>query len=143
MKIIDVPSLGVRGLTPGQFAKLRRAVNRENNRYSAVMQQIDSPPYQFSGATVLRAWRSRFYVAVLYRQDNGFTRLTVNRTELDDRGDYRADLTWDELMDVKEEVGLGDVWAVEVFPPLEHLVNVANMRHLWLLDGPPPYAWTE
>jgi hypothetical protein len=28
-----------------------------------------------------------------------------------------------------------------VYPPVDEIVNVANMRHLWLLDEAPPYAW--
>lgn len=31
--------------------------------------------------------------------------------------------------------------AGEVFPAESDVVNVANMRHLWLLREPPPFGW--
>jgi hypothetical protein len=32
---------------------------------------------------------------------------------------------------------------VEVYPPDEAVVNVANIRHLWLLAEAPAYAWNN
>jgi hypothetical protein len=31
--------------------------------------------------------------------------------------------------------------AVEVYPPAGDVVNVANMRHLWVLRDRLPFAW--
>ena len=33
--------------------------------------------------------------------------------------------------------------AVEVFPADDQVVNVANMRHLWVLPEPLPFAWEK
>ena len=47
-----------------------------------------------------------------------------------------------------DEVGLGRCPAVtdgghRCVYPVGEVVDVAAIRHLWLLDAPPPYAWTE
>lgn len=95
----------------------------------------------FGVAPPAKTWRSRDYFAQLYIDRNGFTRLSVNRVERDKRkGDWKDGITWDELQRVKQET-VGDVWAVEVYPPSGQLVDVHNIRHLWILNGRPPYAW--
>ena len=97
-----------------------------------------------SGQTCLGAWRSKRFYAGLYEEPNGSMRLSVNRTEIDLKtGNWKDGITWDELNTVKEQCGFGRVWAVEVFPPTPHLVNVANIRHLFLLAGRPDYAWAK
>lgn len=89
----------------------------------------------------VRQWQSRDYIAQLFHDRNGFTRLSVNRIERDKRiNDWKDGITWDELQRVKQET-LGDVWAVEIYPPDPELVNVYNIRHLWILNQPPAYAW--
>ena len=85
----------------------------------------------------LCVWRSKDYLAVLYRQlSDGNTRLTVNSVRRNGKGEWRDGITWDELQRVKQEC-LGDVWCMEVYPPEADVVNVSNMRHLWLLDEAP------
>lgn len=44
-------------------------------------------------------------------------------------------ITWDDLQWLKAAVGFGDREAVEVFPRDCDVVNVANMRHLWVLPA--------
>jgi hypothetical protein len=88
----------------------------------------------------LRVWRSRDFLVQLFDEAGG--RLSICRARLAANGQRWADgITWDELMEVKAGVGFGDRWAVEVFPPDAAVVDVANMRHLWILDGVPPYGW--
>ncbi|HAF72530.1 MAG TPA: hypothetical protein DCL06_06245 [Corynebacterium variabile] len=97
------------------------------------------------GLGAKKAWISRDFLAVLYEdQDTGADRLTVNSTTVDrDTGRWRDGITWDELMEVKRQCGLDKEWAVEVYPPDTETVNVAAMRHLWLLPHPPTYAWRK
>ena len=101
-----------------------------------------------SGVQPLAAWRDADFLAMVYpvpgRDD--MRRLTVVRAAgvgLDGRGRvvYRDGITWDDLMQVKRTCGFGDAWAVEIFPPDWDVVNVANMRHLWILPEAPTYAW--
>lgn len=59
-------------------------------------------------------------------------------------GDSWVDnITWDELMQIKREIGLGDRDAVEIFPADKDIVNVANMRHLWVTASPVMFAWRK
>jgi hypothetical protein len=51
------------------------------------------------------------------------------------RIDGRDGLTWDELYETKNVLGFADFEAVEIYPRVDMLVNVANMRHLWLLPN--------
>ena len=32
---------------------------------------------------------------------------------------------------------------LEIYPPDDQVIDVANMRHLWLLDEAPAYAWRK
>lgn len=48
--------------------------------------------------------------------------------------------SWETLQQLKRECGYGDHDAVEVYPRDCDVVNVANMRHLFLIDG-LPFVW--
>jgi hypothetical protein len=85
-------------------------------------------------------WRSRDYLLMAY-QDNGYTRLSVLRIALTTHATWADGIAWDELHRLKRECGRGDQWAVEVYPADAAVVNVANMRHLWVMDAPPAYGW--
>lgn len=50
-------------------------------------------------------------------------------------------ITFDELMQLKRECGRGDLDALEVYPADFDLVNVANMRHLFIVPGGVSFAW--
>lgn len=86
-------------------------------------------------------FRSSQYLVQVFPEKDRARRLTISRTMINEDGDWLDGSTWDDLMRVKEQCGYGDLWAVEIFPPVDHVVNVANMRHLWLLDEAPAFAW--
>lgn len=109
------------------------------------MQRI--PEMEWEGAAngiqddVLGVWQSRDFLAIHYRDDRG-ERLSVNRTAFDRQtGSWRDGIPWDDLQRIKHQCGLGDRWAVELYPPDRDIVNVAAMRHLWLLTEQPAYGW--
>lgn len=85
-------------------------------------------------------WRSRDFLVQLY-QEPAAVRVTVNRTHAPNGIDWAEGISWDELQRLKAEIGRGDAWAVEIYPADEHVVNVANMRHLWLLTEPLAFGW--
>lgn len=70
------------------------------------------------------------------------TRLSVNRTKRNAKGDWKDSISWDELMTIKNSIGYGGKWAVEIYPPNSDIVNVANIRHLWICDQ-LPFAWSR
>lgn len=90
-----------------------------------------------------RAWKSRRFVVQLYEEPHR-VRLSVQRAGANayirPQNRDRRPISWEELMEVKRDVGFGDCWAVEVYPPEEDAVNVSDMRHLWLVDD-VPFAW--
>lgn len=114
----------------------------ENRKYGRRFISIDLTHHQTEHlkAPILAAWRNADHLVQLF-DDSGHQRLTINRAQLAPNGQRWADgYSWDELMVIKRLVGFGDRWAVEVYPPEAHVVDVANMRHLWLIDE-PPYGW--
>lgn len=92
-----------------------------------------------------RAWMSNKFLAQLFdvAPFNGIDtrRLSVNRVTLKLDGKWDEDLTWDELMQVKREVGFSDWYALEVYPRDKDIIDVANIRHLWLLAVPLNLGW--
>jgi hypothetical protein len=90
-------------------------------------------------------WRSREYAVFAWMEPGkSCLRLTFQKTEIDRQtGRWRDGLTWDTMMKLKDEAGYGDHWAVEVYPPREHVVDVVNLRHIWLLNEKPDYAWNN
>lgn len=110
------------------------------------MQEIPRDKWPFFPAweTVpLRVWVSNDFLAVLYEQRaDGNRRLTVNRTRRNGR-DWRDGITWDELQRVKNETIGEDAWCIENYPAQSEVVNISNMRHLFVLDEPPAQRFPE
>lgn len=86
-------------------------------------------------------WRSQEYLVQVYEEGDKMIRLSCCRARLNDEGGWQDNLSWDELQRLKLEVGLGLMDAVEIYPSHEDIVNVANMRHLWVLPKPIGFAW--
>ena len=103
----------------------------------------EEPDYPGPEAEPVRLWRSRDDQAMLYiDKDSGMKRLAITRVQVDKyTGEYREGIGWDALQRIKNETMGEDAWAVEVYPPEEYVQNVANMRHLWILDEEPRFGW--
>jgi len=123
----------------------RRQLARDNAKQPAVLMQVPRNEWPDPNSRQIAVWRSRDFLVQLFEdaqhEGSGPKRLSVNRTHM--AGDRWADgITWDELQRVKREVGMGHLWAVEVYPPDHEVVNVANVRHLWLVPA-PAFAWRK
>ena len=93
---------------------------------------------------LLHVWANRYWIVALMEHiASGQLRLSINRNEITSEGHWRDGVTWDELMQVKRDVGYGDTWAVECYPSDDEVVNMANQRHLVLLNESPSYAWDK
>ena len=90
----------------------------------------------------MSVWRSREYLVQVFEPKNGGQRMTVSRTSVE-AGMWRDGISWDELQLLKRQCGFGDFWAVEIYPADADIVNVSNMRHLWILAFPPDFAWRK
>lgn len=85
--------------------------------------------------------RSREFLVQVFDEGNLF-RLSVCRTDYDlDKQRFRDDISWDDLQRLKAQAGYADKMAVEIYPPDDKIVNVANMRHIWVLPEPMPFMW--
>lgn len=88
-------------------------------------------------------WRSRDFLCQVFAANNGIMRLTVSRAATDNSGNWKEGISWEELQEIKNAVGFQDYDAVEIYPAAKDVVNVANMRHLWVMPDPLPFAWRQ
>lgn len=87
-------------------------------------------------------WIGDGYLVQAYDEAGGVVRLTVNSVQHNGRS-WADRIPWDDLQAIKSACGFGDRDAVEVYPPTKDVVNVSNMRHLWVLPEPLAFAWRE
>ena len=125
------------------LAQKRKFLREENKRFSYLPVRLERekwPPLSIQ-VQPLEVWRSSAFLVQVFDERQGWLRLSVCRTELAAKGGWRDGITWDELMECKRQIGRCDRWAVELYPADGLVVDVANMRHLWLLDEAPSWAW--
>lgn len=119
----------------------RREMARESAKWPAALKEIPRSEWPNLDGPQLRVLRSREYLV----QEFGGTgpvlvRLSINITSMD--GARWADgIAWEDLQRLKAEAGYPLHDAVEVFPSVMDVVNVANMRHLWVMRDKLPFAW--
>jgi len=105
------------------------------------------------GVPPVRAMKNQDYIVQVFEdQGEGIytgtsrTRISVQRTGSNAHlrraiRDNRP-IGWDELQWLKLKLGYGDRWFIEIYPPESETVNVANMRHLFLVKSEEvPFAW--
>lgn len=120
----------------------------ESMRFPISLQQIaekDWPPLTKKVQTlqdtkISEVWRNRRFMVLVYPEKDGIERLTCFKTIMKDDGSRFEDgITWDDLQSLKYQCGRGDRWALEIYPAETKIVNVSNMRHLWVLpEGQKP-----
>lgn len=125
-----------------------RQMKRDNMEWPAQLAAVpmaDWPRIESGTSVRVDVMRSRGFLVQIFGEDGEMLRLSVNRTEWDQRQNrFRDDISWDDLQQLKAEAGYADRVAIEVFPPDRLIVNVANMRHLWILpEGAHrmPFVW--
>ena len=119
----------------------RRSIAARVSKWPDELTPIPASEFPDGASAPDAAWRSKDYIVQMKMEASGYRRLTVSRTLVDAGGNYGADISWDELQAIKHSIGFGEKWAVECYPPNSEVVNVANMRHLFILDAPPDYGW--
>jgi len=120
----------------------RRQLARDNAKQPLVMTLV---PVQLWPANrpsnVIESWRSRDFVAAVYQEADGVERISINRTEMNGADRWQDGITWDDMQRIKREIGRGNCYTIEIFPCDKDVVNVANMRHLWVLREPLNVGW--
>lgn len=121
----------------------RRQLERDNAKLPAYLCQVPQDQWPTVNKDCLTAvWRSRDFLVQVFAEEDGVFRLSVNRTIIDViTGRWVEAITWDELQRLKAECGYGARDAVEVYPSDRDVVNVANMRHLWVMPTELPFKW--
>lgn len=125
----------------------RRQLARESARLPDKLQPVTKdqwPQYPVGYKAPYAVWRSRYFLVQCYAEGDGISRLSVARTVIEPAtGRWKDGIAWEELQAIKREVGLGDYMGVEIYPAERDVVNVANMRHLWVLRDPLPFGWKK
>lgn len=129
-----------------KMLSLKRKVLREENRkWPATLRPVARdrwPEDLLDAATRIAVWRSRHFLVQAF-EEAGLIRLSISRTELNAVGDWKDGISWDELQDLKRQAGYGEMDAVEIYPAEKDVVNVANIRHLWVWPGELSYKWRD
>ncbi len=126
----------------------RRAASRhmaaESNRHPAHLVLVPESAYKTTQPPgQVMVWRSRDYLVQIFRSESPevFCRMSVCRTKLDNQGGWQQDIPWEDLQRLKSEAGYGELDAVEVYPADRDVINVANMRHLFVMAASIDFAW--
>lgn len=124
-----------------------RWLERENAKWPAVLQPVpkeDWPDANPPTGAPFEVWRSRDFLVQVFDGRPGAIRMSVNRTSYNTKTQrWDENISWDELQRLKREIGRGMLDAVEIYPSDKDVVNVANMRHLWIFAEPFPVAWRK
>lgn len=119
----------------------RRALDADNRHEPLALRIVhrnDWPAYR--PERIMEVWRSRDFLLQVFKESDGIERLSICRTQLDGQR-WQDGISWDDLQRLKRECGRGDRDAVEIYPADADVVNVANMRHLWVLPIALPFKW--
>jgi len=125
-----------------QLREAKKHLNRVNAKQTDVLSDVDRSLWPSVRIMPVRIMRSKKFMVQIY-QKSEVTRISVNRTMIDDSGNWLCDITWDELQEIKRQAGYGDAVAVEIFPKDKDIVNVANMRHLWVIPYEFDFGWKK
>ena len=129
----------------------RRALEKAYRQWIATLPEELTPvseddstiPYSSHPEDMLQVWRNKKFTVILWKVPAGH-KITVERNEWDSKTRRHLDnITWDELMDIKRACGFGDRNAVEFYPPDNEVINIANVRHLWLLPREMTNDWLK
>jgi hypothetical protein len=120
--------------------EMRRQLERDNAKQPARLTQVPIGDFPRNDSTLFAAYRSRNFLVQLFNEC-GVVRVSVNRTSVNSAGGWIDGIAWDELMEIKRQLGMGDKYAIEVLPQDKEIVNVANMRHFFVLPEPLQYGW--
>ena len=138
------------GLTGSARRQMERAMREESLKFGEMLRDIPLEDWTASQRSnpdrPLRALRSRDFLVQVYNEGRHgvLVRLSINRARLNAAGTRWDDrITWDDLQRLKNEAGYGDFDAVEVYPQQSEVVNVANVRHLWIMAAPLPFKWAR
>lgn len=127
--------------------EVNKELRRQNKLYPEQLVFIEPSQWPESvrnrGNLPMAVMRSRDFLVTVWTVNDPAVavRLSILRTEINATGRWKDGISWEELQRLKHEAGYGFHHAVEIYPPDDDVVNVANMRHLWIMTDPLTFAW--
>jgi len=130
--------------------KTRRRVQKKHikslNKYSDNLEPISLEDYNNQSSeklpnNLIKAYVSKKYLVQLYQEKNKPLRISISRNTIDVAMKWHDGITWDEIQSIKNEIGFEDHDCVEVYPAQKNIVDVANMRHIWVMDELLLFSW--
>jgi hypothetical protein len=124
-------------LTPQQV----RDQHRHARTFSEKLREVPWQEWPIADRFPMKIYRSRKYMVQVW-DEKPHIRLSICRSKVkpDGTGWQEVD-SWDEIQQIKSEIGYGHCYAIEVYPADRDVVNVANFRHIWVLDKPLDIGW--
>ena len=90
-------------------------------------------PYSSHPEDILEIWRSKKYLVIVWKVPAG-KKLSISRQEWNPtERRYKDGITWDEIMEIKHDIGMGNKTGIEFFPADDEVMNLANVRHIWIV----------
>lgn len=125
-----------------------RKVSRKDKRYLKQMNAtfgdaLERMALPDNDRNLIEVWRSKRFLMQVFYKSGEPVRLSVNRTAVQPNGDWVEGITWEEMQRLKAECGRGALAGVEIYPPDDDIVNIANMRHMFVLAEPPAFMWKK
>ncbi len=78
-----------------------------------------------------QCWHSRHFLVQIYIKPKAI-RISISRVSAYKDGEWKNKIEWEELQTIKSDIGYGNRVAVEIYPKDCDIVNLHNMRHLWI-----------
>lgn len=121
----------------------KKMLARDSQKWPEALIEWPRKEWPKDNPEVLRVFRSRGFLVQEYPAPApAVVRLSVNRAAITSGGHWGQAITWEELQCLKGQAGYGEFDAVEIYPRACDVVNVANMRHLWVMPlGALSFAW--
>lgn len=125
-----------------------KVLKEENKKFPVEPEDISPEVWKHCGfgqmqKNRIRVLRSREFLIQVFDEGNGLLRMSINRTLMNSSGDWKDGISWDEIQKLKAQCGYSDREAVEFYPREDDVVNVANLRHIWILEKPLPFGWKK
>lgn len=124
----------------------RRKQAKQLKQYPEMLKEITAAEYLVKTGkpfdeNLSKCFISQRYFVQVWERPNVPVMISVCRTELNGHGRYKDDISWDNLQEIKNTIGYKDFDCVEIYPRECDVINVQNMRHLWVMPEILPYAW--
>lgn len=129
------------------YKKLNYAIKKHVEKLlaGAIWKELDPKDCPFPAPGITRVWLSHKYLVMQFENESSAIRLSMCRTTVKGGNSLNPiwddGLVWDEIQAIKQAIGYGDRRAYEVYPEDCKVVNVANLRHIWLPLDDPQIGW--